>query len=104
ELDRDSKIDADFAHRFAQVDKGTFGVLAAIAHHNEVTATQHHLVQSKVLEMAAIGKVHIFVEIGRVSNCFREQWPYGISWSLSAPRFSAGRPRVPQPPAEAHIK
>src|SRR5437870_4795272 len=53
ELDRDSKIDADFADCFTQVGIRTFRVLAGIAYDNVMAATQHHLVKTKILEMSA---------------------------------------------------
>ena len=61
ELDRDPEIDPNLAHGAAQVDEGTGGILARIAHDNEVAASQHHLVEAEIFEMTAIGKINIRV-------------------------------------------
>src|SRR5258708_38180671 len=104
ELDRDSKIDSDFAHCFAEIGIGTFGILTPVAHDDKMTATQHHLVNSKVFEMAAIRQIHVFVVIGCVTDRFRKQWPYRISGSFWAPHFGAGLSAVPKPPSKAHVE
>ena len=54
ELDGNAKIDADFAHRFAEIGKGTLRILTGIAYHNVMTAAQHHFVETQVFEMATV--------------------------------------------------
>src|SRR6266513_599644 len=94
ELDRDPEIDPDFANCLAEIGKGAFRIFTPVAHHNEVTAAKHHLVQSKVLEMAAIGEVYILVLIRGVSDRFGKQRSHRITGAWSAPRFGAWRSRV----------
>src|SRR5256886_4519083 len=93
-FDRNSKIDANFAHGLTEIGKGTFRVLGGVAYYNVMAAAQQHLIKPKVLEMAAIGEVHIFIAGCRVPNRFGKHRPHRISRASSAPGIGAGSSRI----------
>src|SRR5262245_26034862 len=61
ESDWYSKIDRNLTHGVAEIFKCISRITACIANNNELTASTHHLVDTKVLEMATVGEINVLL-------------------------------------------
>jgi len=63
------KVDLHLADEVAELGEIAMGIGARIAHDDEAATPPHHLVDSQILEMAAVGKIDVAAEIvGRTSE------------------------------------
>ena len=102
-LDRNSQINANLAHRAAEILKLASFVLAGVADDDEAATPQHHFVKPEVFKMAAIGKIH--KGLIRISKSERfDDRAEGECWRGASKRLLALRARIAEPPAEPRIK
>ena len=103
EVDRNAEINPDLAHGIAQVGEGAFRILSRVADDNVARPPQDHLVKGKVLEVAAIGEVDVWIAGIGQTECFRDDRAHADVWVGELEGLISGRSWIPKPGAESHV-
>ena len=72
DIDADPEVDVGLANGVAEVIEREMGVLAGVDDHNEPTPSSHHLVEPKILEMAAVREIDVPFAVSRQAESFLE--------------------------------
>src|SRR6266481_9159445 len=97
-------VNSYLPHRIAQISKLELRICGSVYHDNIAAAPLHHLVNAKILKMAAVGQIDVRAAFIGQAKSFSDQRLDGGTWPRLLPCRISRFTRITQPCAQACIE